>query len=755
MTTYVDAHGYVCERGRVIGRTSPEHAGRSVSRGQYRRARGAREAARLPATDPSKSKKIKVRIGTTDSGQPIYREVDIDEAAKAFREGGKEAVAKRFGRAAAERMRFRETPEGLRIRYVTDFAREEQKREAPLDVAFQREQQLRERKVPREAASAPLDVAFQREAWEREMRDWQRKHSGVIEVHRHEGVLGRWQQLKEVGFERWQKLLGGSRYYAEKSAEAAKVLALPAAEGYAAVKLLGWAERGAAVMGTKGAQLFEAGAAGVKSGMLAGVLTRAAQVSRALPWGVRGAGVGFGGVSMVIAGGEARKALKEGDTERALKIVAATAAAGAGSAVAARGMPSLPTLKQPSRQPEYLITYLRGIKEYKTLTAWQEGSRIKVLESREVTPQFTTERVPWKPEKEPEGILLRVHEKTLRAEFQEGKLTALKPEERKFYEFKEQGIKGVPQLREITTMTGKPDETGVMVLEREVMVERTGARKEPPERAPLPGELAERIPERPTGGRSGSKKPSMPYEPPGTKPKRELPSWLREGKGRKEEELPTADISRVEADVRRLQRVQRQRGGTVTVLREPVMREPTSGRSVRLSQIHRTIQEYRLREPAVVGVRRLQPRGGRNVFGRLFERFSTRFSRLGTGIAGVGAGLLNIPGLRTGTGRVQVPVVRQGQTTKQGEDTVEVPVISETVLDIQRQVQTQREEVPVPSMPKPPRPHIGGPPEAETCSAAPGRQGWRRQGRTQAQRADRDVPAGGVRRGVRDASCRY
>ena len=570
MATYVDPHGYVWEKGKVVGRTSPEHAGRSVSRQQYRRARSAREAARLPATDPSKSQKIKVKIGKTSTGKPVYREVDLDEAVELYKKGGREAVAKRFGRAAAERMEFIRTEGGgYRVRYLTTVRREpmpDRGREPPLDVAFQRELQLRarEQRETWEQREVPLDVAFQRELQAGKVREARERQALRIDVYRREGVRGKLKEAKERAFEAWMGALGGSRYFAEKSVEAAKVLAVPALEGYAAVRLLGAAERGAAVLGTKGGQLFEAAASVVKSKVASDVLMGVSRVSKALPWGVRGAGIGTGGVSMVIAGAEAKKALKEGDTERALKIVAATAAAGVGGAAGAKHMPALAPLERRPPQEEFLITYLRGVKERRTLTAWQEGGRITVLESREVSPRFTTERISWKPEQEvPEKIPLRAEEKALRAEYKEGKLSALSAEERRYFT----EIKDVAQIREISKKRGTPEETGVALLEKEVMMERIVTDKEPLTRAPLPGELAERVPKR--GGRSGREKPSIPFEPPKPpKPRRALPR--PRGKG---EELKPVDISKVEADVGRIQRAQQRVIVEEQVFREPVVLE--------------------------------------------------------------------------------------------------------------------------------------------------------------------------------------
>ena len=106
---------------------------------------------------PQKPEKnlIKVFIGVDRLGNPTYREVDADEAYQLYLQGGKEAVAKRFGRAAAERMEFTKNKEGTpQVRYSTATVERapaqagEERRvikvsDVPLDPALRREMELK------------------------------------------------------------------------------------------------------------------------------------------------------------------------------------------------------------------------------------------------------------------------------------------------------------------------------------------------------------------------------------------------------------------------------------------------------------------------------------------------------------------------------------------------------------------------------------------------------------------------------------
>jgi hypothetical protein len=360
---------------------------------------------------------------------------------------------------------------------------------------------------------------------------------------------------------------------------------------------------------------------------------RSAQAFRRLPWAVRGAGVCGGAVSFVVAGQEARRALREGDVSRATQIVAATTVSAAAGGAAARKLPELPGVRKPEEHT--LITFLRGVKERRTLLAWQEKGGIRVVEAREVVPQYTTERVRWKPEVEPGvDVPFHVRERVLRAEYREGRLSALGAEEKRRME--SVVPQSVRQVREIRTGRGTPEETGVAVLEKEVLVEHGTAAKKPLKRAPLPGELVERVPERVVRRARVRRGRTVPYEPPAAKPRRRLPRRVRGGR-----EPAAADVSKVEADVRRI-----------------IMRG-------------RAVQEAVLDEPAVVGMRRV----------RVPERLGVRIGRgvsgrTGRFAAGVLSGVLGrvlrgVSGARAAQKQDLLLVQRTGRAQAADEKRVE------------------------------------------------------------------------------------
>ena len=144
---YVDKYGRVWEKGKVVAvRTSEgerkvkdiNEADRIIAQ-ERRKAREAGVTWKPPAPEKKESKEggadtttpqeappppkknlIKVFIGVDRLGNPTYREVDADEAYQLYLQGGKEAVAKRFGRAAAERMEFIKDKEGTpHVQYTT------------------------------------------------------------------------------------------------------------------------------------------------------------------------------------------------------------------------------------------------------------------------------------------------------------------------------------------------------------------------------------------------------------------------------------------------------------------------------------------------------------------------------------------------------------------------------------------------------------------------------------------------------------
>jgi len=130
--TYVDAAGYVWERGKVVGRTSPELAGKEVGEGEYIPASGYEEARKIapPPADRPGGTKVKVAIGTTESGEPIEREVYLEEVVGTYRREGKEGVRKRYGEKVAEKVQIEEREGEYTVNYPV-FEREEREEQPP------------------------------------------------------------------------------------------------------------------------------------------------------------------------------------------------------------------------------------------------------------------------------------------------------------------------------------------------------------------------------------------------------------------------------------------------------------------------------------------------------------------------------------------------------------------------------------------------------------------------------------------------
>lgn len=129
---FVDNYGYVWYRGKIIGRTTPAKSGQYVSEGEYIPAESVEEARNIvpPSEENPGGTKVKVAIGETESGEPVEREVYIEEVVGTYAREGKEGIAKRYGRKVAEKVEIKQKGDRYEVSYPV-FLREKQPEQRP------------------------------------------------------------------------------------------------------------------------------------------------------------------------------------------------------------------------------------------------------------------------------------------------------------------------------------------------------------------------------------------------------------------------------------------------------------------------------------------------------------------------------------------------------------------------------------------------------------------------------------------------
>ena len=270
--TYVDSAGYVWEKGRVVGRTTPSKAGHEVSEGEYIPASGYEEARKIAPPPPDKpgGTKVKVAIGTTESGEPIEREVYLEEVVGRYEAGGKEEVAERYGEKVAEKVQIEEKESG-EVTVSYPVFQPEQKEEYPQ--AEQPKDYVHKPKEPDYDRAGGFGVGGEKYLSPEQVKEMQREQFkeklmrenmyAYVDEHGHYVYPDMWvireqttaEKLHGATVGRYYEAVG-NRYYAEKSIEAAKWLALKPGVGAVGARALGaleavggkaaWASRGIA-----------------------------------------------------------------------------------------------------------------------------------------------------------------------------------------------------------------------------------------------------------------------------------------------------------------------------------------------------------------------------------------------------------------------------------------------------------------------------------------------------------------------------